>query len=57
MTFTLYLLIGLAVGLTLGYLLAHFRAAAQLAQARAEAIRAQTQVEMLERFYPESLVD
>lgn len=48
MTFTLYLLIGLAVGLTLGYLLAHFRAAAQLAQARAEAIRAQTQVEMLE---------
>lgn len=48
MTFTLYLLSGLAVGLTLGYLLAHFRAAAQLAQARAEAIRAQTQVEMLE---------
>lgn len=48
MTFTLYLLIGLAVGLTLGYLLAHFRAAAQVAQARAETIRAQTQVEMLE---------
>ena len=48
MTFTLYLLSGLAVGLTLGYLLAHFRAAAQVAQARAETIRAQTQVEMLE---------
>ena len=42
------LLIALVVGLALGYLLAHFRAAAQVAQARADAIRAQTQLASLE---------
>ena len=43
----LYIITGLFVGLVLGYALAHFRAAADLAQARTDQVRLQTQLETL----------
>lgn len=43
----LYILASLILGLALGYALAHFRAAALLAQARTDQVRLQTQLETL----------
>ncbi len=48
MTTAAFVILALFVGIALGYALAHFRAAAQLERAKAEAVRFQTQLETLQ---------
>ena len=48
MTTAVFVILALFIGIALGYALAHFRAAAQLERAKAEAVRFQTQLETLQ---------
>ena len=48
MTTAAFVILALFIGIALGYALAHFRAAAQLERAKAEAVRFQTQLETLQ---------